>query len=166
MGTAGAMTLALTLLFGTRVALAAQEETAPPPSSTPTTSTSPAPAKPVRLDAIRDWNQFLREFNAAIGRRDREALKSCMPKNFLFTLEEYEGNDPRDAAFKEWDRCDIKGWDQIQRVLAKGTRIDPLVPTLTVAPPAWVTDPHYTELRVGFERREGFWRWVWAMRGQ
>jgi hypothetical protein len=29
-----------------------------------------------------------------------------------------------------------------------------------------VTDPHYVDLRVGFERRDGFWRWVWGMRGE
>jgi hypothetical protein len=89
-----------------------------------------------------------------------------MVKNFLFTLEEFDDPDPRDAAFKEWDRPDVNGWEAMDRILAKGTRTDPMVPSLIVAPPAWVTDPRYTDYRVGFERRAGVWRWVWSMRGE
>jgi hypothetical protein len=53
----------------------------------------------------------------------------------------------------------------MDRILTKGPRQDPMVPSLMVAPPEWVTDPHYMDYRVGFERRDGVWRWVWSMKG-
>jgi hypothetical protein len=121
--------------------------------------------KTVPLDTISDFSTFYKEFRAAVARRDRTALKGCMVKNFLFTLEEFEDADPRDAAFKEWDRTEVKGWEAMDRILAKGPRQDPMVPSLMVAPPEWVTDPHYVDYRVGFERRDGVWRWVWSMKG-
>lgn len=143
-----------------------KEETATPQTPpAPTTNRPEAPARRIPLDTIADWETFLREFRAAIARRDREALRSCMPKNFLFTLGPLGRSDPRDAAFYEWDRPDIRGWEAIERVLAKGTVTDPLVPGLKVAPPEWVTNPRYTDYRLGFERQGKFWRWVWSMRG-
>jgi hypothetical protein len=147
----------------------------PPPSAThedppaEPTQTRPAARRSVPrvpLDRIADWNTFYRELRAAVARRDREALKGCMVKNFLFTLEPVSDPDRRDAAFREWDRPQVRGWSQIERVLARGSRWDPLVPTLKVAPPEWVTDPRYMDYRVGFERQSGVWRWVWTMRGE
>lgn len=146
----------------------------PPPPAAPhappeePTYTPPPPKRPaprVALDRISDWNLFYREFRAAIVRRDREALKECMVKNFLFTLAPVSDPDRRDAAFREWDRPEVRGWEQIERVLARGSCWDPMVPTLKVAPPEWVTNPRYVDYRLGFERREGVWRWVWTMRG-
>jgi hypothetical protein len=121
--------------------------------------------KPARLAALTDWNTFYREFCAAVARRDRTALKSCMVRDFLFTLDEYDGADARDAAFQQWDRPDVKGWAAIDRILRKGCRLDPQAPALMVSPPQWVTDPKYLGYRVGFARCDGLWRWVWAMHG-
>jgi hypothetical protein len=154
-----ALALALAAAGSTRPASAAR-------TAAPVKTVSLPATKIVPLDSISDWNTFYKEFRAAVTRRDRAALKSCMVKNFLFTLEEFEESDPRDAAFKEWDRPEVKGWDALDRILAKGTRQDPMVPTLMVAPPQWVTDPHYMDYRVGFERRDGLWRWVWSMKGE
>jgi hypothetical protein len=135
----------------------------------PVRKTLPRPedarVKPARLAAITEWSTFFQEFRAAVARRDRAALKSCMVRDFLFTLDDYAGSDPRDAAFREWDRPDVKGWDAIEGILRKGCRNDPLAPTLMVSPPQWVTDANYLGYRVGFERCDGLWRWVWAMRG-
>jgi hypothetical protein len=159
MGIACGVVFTLAAAAGTRPVAAAH-------TTAPVKTVSLPATKSVPLDTISDWNTFLKEFRAAVTRRDRLALKSCMPKNFLFTLDEFEESDPRDAAFKEWDRPDVKGWEALDRILAKGTRQDPMVPSLMVAPPAWVTDPHYVDYRVGFERRDGVWRWVWSMRGE
>lgn len=163
-------------VIGTRPAPAEPDRppTPPPPAAQeapreePTYSrpTPKRPASRVALDQISDWNVFYREFRAAIARRDREALKECMVKNFLFTLAPVHEMDRRDAAFREWDRPEVRGWEQIERVLARGTRWDPMVPTLKVAPPEWITNPRYVDYRLGFERRDGVWRWVWTMRGQ
>jgi hypothetical protein len=139
---------------------------APPAEPTQTKTTARRSVPRVALDRIADWERFYREFRAAVVRRDREALKDCMVKNFLFTLEPVSDPDRRDAAFREWDRPEVRGWEQIERVLARGSRWDPLVPTLKVAPPEWVTDPRYMDYRVGFERQGGVWRWVWTMRGE
>jgi hypothetical protein len=126
---------------------------------------SPQPAPHVSLEFITDWDRFLRAFRTAVARRDREALKTCMVKNFLFTLSPISDPDRREAAFREWDRVDVHGWEAIERILARGCVIDPMVPSLKVAPPEWTTDPHYIDYRVGFERQGKFWRWVWTMRG-
>jgi hypothetical protein len=139
---------------------------APPAEPTQTKTTARRSVPRVALDRIADWERFYREFRAAVVRRDREALKDCMVKNFLFTLEPVSDPDRRDAAFREWDRPEVRGWEQIERVLARGSRWDPLVPTLKVAPPEWVTDPRYMDYRVGFERQGGVWRSVWTMRGE
>lgn len=138
----------------------------PPAEPTQTKPTSRRPAPRVSLEQIANWETFYREFKTAVTRRDREALKGCMVKNFLFTLEPISEADRRDAAFREWERPEVRGWDQIERVLARGSRWDPLVPTLKVAPPEWVSDPHYVDYRLGFERQSGVWRWVWTMRGE
>jgi hypothetical protein len=154
--------------FALAVAFAAAGGTRPVAAAgkpTPVKTVSLTATKSVPLDTISDFNTFYKEFRAAIAKRDRAALKSCMVKNFLFTLEEFEEADPRDAAFKEWDRPEVKGWEAMDRILTKGSRQDPMVPSLMVAPPEWVTDPHYVDYRVGFERRDGVWRWVWSMKG-
>jgi hypothetical protein len=172
----GAAVLLLFTLSSAGIA-AAQPDTPPTPPPAAAPETPPAePTQPKRvatrpnprvaLDRITDWDLFYREFRFAVARRDRDALKGCMVKNFLFTLEPVSDPDRRDAAFREWDRPEVRGWQQMERVLARGSRWDPLVPTLKVAPPEWVTNPRYVDYRLGFERQDGVWRWVWMMRGQ
>src|SRR5262245_48367528 len=110
--------------------------------------------KPVALESISEWNLFIREFRKAVARRDRAALRQIMPKTFLFSLEDdYEG-DARDAAFRKWDDPRVKGWQSLERVLAKGYCPDPEVPGLIVSPPQWITDnKHYMDYRAGFDRQ-------------
>src|SRR5690349_12243647 len=91
--------------------------------------------KTVALDNITDWNTFIQEFRRAVARRDRSALRQIMPKTFLFSLEdEFEG-DARDAAFRKWDNPHVRGWQALDRILAKGYCADPEVPGLMVSPP-------------------------------
>jgi hypothetical protein len=90
-----------------------------------------------------------------------------MPSTFLFSLEdEYEG-DARDAAFRKWDDPSVKGWQALDRILVKGLCPDPEVPGLIVSPPQWITDhQRYMDYRAGFDRRSGYWRWVWFLDGE
>jgi hypothetical protein len=133
------------------------------PAAKPVSQTS---TRPVALDTITDWNIFIREFRQAVTRRDRTALRLMMAKSFLFSLEdEYEG-DARDAAFRKWDDPKVKGWQELDRALAKGIRPDPEVPGLLVCPPEWITQHDtYMGYRAGFDRRDGHWRWVWFLSG-
>jgi hypothetical protein len=123
--------------------------------------------KPVSLEAITEWESFIREFRRAVVRRDRAALRQIMPKTFLFSLEDEWIGDPRDAAFRKWDDPRVKGWAALDRVLTKGTCPDPEVPGLMVCPPQWITQhTTYMGYRAGFDRRDGYWRWVWFLDGE
>jgi hypothetical protein len=124
-------------------------------------------ARLVALETITDWDTFIREFRRAVARRDRTALKQIMPKTFLFSLEDEYSGDARDAAFRKWDEPRVKGWQALDRILAKGCCVDPEVPGLMVSPPQWITDNrHYMDYRAGFDRRDGYWRWVWFLDGE
>jgi hypothetical protein len=124
-------------------------------------------ARLVALDTITEWDTFIREFRRAVARRDRTALKQIMPKTFLFSLEDDYSGDARDAAFRKWDDPRVRGWQALDRILAKGSCVDPEVPGLMVSPPQWITDNrHYMDYRAGFDRRDGYWRWVWFLEGE
>lgn len=124
-------------------------------------------ARLVALNTISDWDTFIREFRRAVARRDRAALKQIMPKTFLFSLEDEYDGDARDAAFRKWDSPRVKGWQSLDRILAKGCCADPEVPGLMVSPTQWITDNrHYMDYRAGFDRRDGYWRWVWFLDGE
>jgi hypothetical protein len=156
-------------LFSLTIGLSALTAAFPRPGlAAPRTKLASRPVvKTVSLDSIADWDSFIREFRRAVARRDRTALKQIMPKTFLFSLEdEFEG-DARDAAFRKWDNPRVKGWQALDRVLARGVCPDPEVPGLMVCPPQWITENRtYMDYRAGFDRRDGYWRWVWFLDGE
>jgi hypothetical protein len=125
------------------------------------------PVKSVPLDTITDWDTFIREFRKAVARRDRTALRQMMAKSFLFGFEDDFNGDARDAAFHKWDNPRVKGWQALDRILARGTLADPEIPGLICSPPQWITDnKHYMDYRAGFDRRDGYWKWVWFLNGE
>jgi hypothetical protein len=67
--------------------------------------------------AERAWKPFFAAFRDAARRRDRAALKKMMAEEF-FTSGGL-GSD-RDEAFAFWDDPLTRGWEALERTLAKG----------------------------------------------
>lgn len=89
--------------------------------------------------AERAWKPFFAAFRDAAKRRDRVALKEMMAEEF-FTSGGVGGG--RDEAFAFWDEPNTRGWEALERTLAKGVVTytymrDPKDKTpMRVAPPA------------------------------
>ncbi|HEX8355286.1 MAG TPA: hypothetical protein VF611_20440 [Pyrinomonadaceae bacterium] len=70
--------------------------------------------------AGRAWRPFFKAFRDAARRRDREALKQLMVPDFFTTGGGVDG-EARDGAFAFWDEPNARGWEALERTLAKGT---------------------------------------------
>jgi hypothetical protein len=60
------------------------------------------------------WPAFFAEFRAAVNRRDKDALRKLMAKDFNGQPQTPEGG------FRQWDNPKIGGWLKLRRVLTKG----------------------------------------------
>jgi len=68
--------------------------------------------------AERAWKPFFAAFRVAVRKRDREALRKMMSSDFFSS----GGNDAgAEAAFEFWDNSNVRGWEDFNRVLARGT---------------------------------------------
>src|SRR6266566_6924567 len=73
--------------------------------------------------AERAWPSFFKSFRAAVARRDREALKTLMVRDFFFSGgggDDNHDGDTRDDAFRYWDDPQVHGWQAFDKALAKG----------------------------------------------
>ena len=83
-----------------------------------------AVAAPSGDAAARAWKPFLASFRAAAKRRDREALMRMMARDFFVSPGVGDDNgdgDSREEAFAFWDDPHTRGWEALDRTLAKGT---------------------------------------------
>ena len=74
--------------------------------------------------AERAWPAFFKSFRSAVEKRDRVALKNMMVADFFFSAGDGDDNhdgDSRDEAFEFWDNPHVRGWQALERTLAKGT---------------------------------------------
>ena len=74
--------------------------------------------------AERAWKPFFSAFRAAVKKRDREALRKMMSRDFYFLSSGGDENgdaDTRDEAFEFWEAPRIRGWEALDRVLSQGT---------------------------------------------
>jgi hypothetical protein len=74
--------------------------------------------------AKRAWRPFLSAFRGAIKRRDREALKKMMVREFHFSGgggDDNHDGDSRDEAFQFWDEPYTQGWKAFDKVLTRGS---------------------------------------------
>src|SRR5262249_39087024 len=69
--------------------------------------------KGVSDSASDSWNGFLRKFQDAVRRRDKESLKKMMAGEFTYTFGPTPEGDMRDNAFKYWDDPEVKGWSRL-----------------------------------------------------
>jgi len=81
----------------------------------------PLSAQKVAADAA--WPAFFKAFREAVTKRDREAMKKMMVKDFFFSGgggDDNHDGDNRDEAFKFLDDPEVHGWQAFDKVLAKG----------------------------------------------
>ena len=75
------------------------------------------------LAAEKAWGPFFVSFRAAVHKRDRQALRKMMVKDFYFSGgggDDNHDGDMRDDAFKFWDEPHTQGWPAFQRILNRG----------------------------------------------
>jgi hypothetical protein len=73
--------------------------------------------------AERAWGPFFRTFRAAVKRRDREALRRMMARDFYYHSsggDENGDEDTRDEALDFWAETRVSGWEALEKVLAAG----------------------------------------------
>jgi hypothetical protein len=74
--------------------------------------------------AERAWKPFVSAFRATIKRRDREALKKMMVRDFYFSAgggDDNHDGDSGDEAFAFWDEPYTQGWEAFDKVLVRGS---------------------------------------------
>ena len=135
---------------------------------------SVAQSRPLRPSekarAERAWAVFFKSFRAAVSKRDREALRKMMVRDFFFSGgggDDNHDGDTRDEAFKFLDDPQVHGWQAFDKALVKGAA--PSTPNSSgdgekyysrVAPPAarnttnLATAPPWIAY---FEFRDGHW---------
>jgi hypothetical protein len=123
-----------------------------------------------KAQAERAWPLFFKNFRAAVSKRDRDALRKMMVRDFFFSGgggDDNHDGDTRDDAFHFLDEPQVHGWQAFDKAIAKGA-----VPTppnsgpdgkryySRVAPPA---ARHTSNLATAppwmayFEFRDGHW---------
>lgn len=124
------------------------------------------PARPI--DATRgSVAEFALAIRAAAERRDVEALREVMSPDFSFT---FGGAEGRLEALGAWEREGYRSLERLPALLDRGVvnrwEGQPARPDeLWVAPPEYLSQPEYLDLRAGFRRVAGEWRWVFFIGG-
>src|SRR5262245_17471727 len=112
-----------------------------------------------------NWRSFWPAFRTAVKTHNRVALKTMMSPQFEYTFGDVPTGDPRDNAFRYWDKPDVRGWIALEKVVAAGVASykssDPTskYPRL-IAPPAALGDNSYGWRAVFELGVNGRWRWV------
>jgi hypothetical protein len=76
-----------------------------------------------RAAADKAWPLFIKSFREAVNKRDREALKKMLVRDFYFSGgggDDNHDGDTRDEAFKFFDDAQVHGWQAFAKTLAKG----------------------------------------------
>ncbi|HEV2150181.1 MAG TPA: hypothetical protein VGR37_22475 [Longimicrobiaceae bacterium] len=117
-------------------------------------------ARPPALAATGDLAEFLLSVRDAASRRDLAALRPVMARQFTHSL---GGGDGVVEAVGRWEQEAFRRFDRLPFLLDRGVATrDGLV---WAAPPAWVTDPGYRDLRAGFRREGNRWEWIFLVPG-
>ena len=74
------------------------------------------------------WPLFFKSFRAAVSKRDRDALKKMMVRDFFFSGgggDDNHDGDMRDDALHFLDDPHVRGWQAFDKALAKGAVSSP-----------------------------------------
>lgn len=103
---------------------------------------------------------FLLAVRDAASRRDVAALRAVMGRGFTHS---FAGGDGVVEALGRWEQEGFRRLDRLPFLLDRGVATPD--GTIWAAPPAWVTDRAYSDLRAGFRREGGRWEWVFLVPG-
>jgi len=111
--------------------------------------------------------EFALAVRAAAAQRDIEALREVMSQEFSFT---FGGAEGRLEALAAWEREGYRSLDRLPAILDRGVvnrwAAQPAqYDELWVAPPEYLASPEYLDLRAGFRKVGGEWRWVFFIGG-
>lgn len=112
------------------------------------------------LAAHGDLPEFLLAVRAAAARRDVAALRPVMSRRFAHSL---GGADGVVEAIGRWEQEGFRRLDRLPFLLDRGVATPD--GAVWAAPPAWVTDRSYRDLRAGFRREGDRWEWVFLVPG-
>lgn len=119
------------------------------------------------------WKSFFTAFEAAVKRRDRDALSNMMARDFYYLSsggDENGNHDSRDEAFDYWQTTGDSSWQTLEKILAQGTVPNTALREPGNTLPSRVAPPLAADRRaiadrkfewyVVFEFRNGRWYWV------
>ncbi len=112
------------------------------------------------LAAHRGLAEFLLAVRDAAARRDLEALQPVMVRNFIAAFDGAEG--PEDAITR-WRWEGFRSLDQLPALLDRG--VSTRDRRIWAAPPQYLNELNYRELRAGFWRAGDRWEWLFLVSG-
>ncbi|MEX2571001.1 MAG: hypothetical protein WD737_06825 [Gemmatimonadota bacterium] len=119
---------------------------------------TPLPPDSAATGSLAEFALAVRD---AARRRDLTALHPVMATDFSF---DFIGPQTPEAAFAVWRSQDFARLDQVPELLDEG--LASAGHGIWAAPPAFVDDDSYRDLRVGFRMNEqGRWEWLYLIRG-
>lgn len=117
-------------------------------------------ARTPALAAHGDLAEFLLAVRAAAARRDVAALRPVMSPQFTHSL---GGADGVVEALGRWEQEGFRRLDRLPWLLDRGVATPD--GAVWAAPPAWVADRAYRDLRAGFRREGNRWEWIFLVPG-
>lgn len=117
--------------------------------------------------AQRAWRPFFAGFRAAVKRRDREALRAMMARDFYYHSsggDENGDEDTRDEAFEFWAEPRLGAWEALEKVLAQGAVVNTAMRPPGSRRPSRVAPPAANDRRA-IESNSFEWYAVFEFRG-
>lgn len=105
--------------------------------------------------------EFALAIRDAAAWRRIDSLAVVMAPDFTFGL---AAQRDRAITITAWEREKFRDLDQLPRLLDEG--LVQIGPDFWVAPREYAEQPGYQGLRLGFQREEGRWMWLFLVRGE
>jgi hypothetical protein len=119
------------------------------------------PRTPALAANEADLAEFAVAVREAARRRDVEALRVVMDPLFVHDL---DGRDGIIQAVGDWQAEGFRRLDRVPALVDRG--LTPMPHTAVWAsPPAYASLDGFQDLRTGFQRVNGRWRWIFLVRG-
>jgi hypothetical protein len=116
---------------------------------------------PPAVAAWQELSAFALAVREAARTRDLNALRRVMAADFSFS---FIGPQDPEVALAAWTTEQFRTLDQVPGLLDRGL----VTPDdwIWSAPPAFLSDPWYHGVRLGFRRQsDGRWEWIYLIRG-
>ncbi|HEX2092378.1 MAG TPA: hypothetical protein VHG28_08250 [Longimicrobiaceae bacterium] len=117
--------------------------------------------RPIPLAAQGELAEFLLAVRTATLRRDVEALRPVMSRQFTSSFG--AGGEGVIETVARWQEERFRSLDRLPALLDRG--VGTRDGRIWAAPPAYLTEPEYLDLRAGFRRTAGRWEWIFLVRG-